>query len=207
MAEEKSTKTVGKYNVTTFPPLNNDGAFGTVYEAFNKTTKEKVAVKCIIYKEKDGKRNEERASMAFKEIKSTQAFKDHPHIVQFLDYVMDRHAYWLFMEFCELGDLGDYLAANPGLRFERKVVIMHQIADAIAFMHGHQTPLVHRDVKLKNILVKQEGSQVIVKVSDFGLSKLFEGKVNQIYSFICHHACSVCIYQKERERERERKIE
>ena len=43
---------------------------------------------------------------------------------------------------------------------------------AIAFLHGCRPPVIHRDIKPGNLLLTAEGH---LKVSDFGLSKIFEG--------------------------------
>ena len=49
---------------------------------------------------------------------------------------------------------------------------MFQTASAIEFMHGQRNVVVHRDVKPGNILIKRNGDQITVKVTDFGLSKI-----------------------------------
>ncbi|MCP3914601.1 MAG: serine/threonine protein kinase [bacterium] len=49
--------------------------------------------------------------------------------------------------------------------FARTVLILRQVADAVAYVHGHG--LVHRDIKPANILLDEDGE---VYVADFGLA-------------------------------------
>ena len=77
------------------------------------------------------------------------------------------------MEFCSLGDLSEYLENNKDINFMSKVKIMHQSASAVAFMHRQKPAIVHRDLKLQNILMTSQGGEDVVKLTDFGLSKVF----------------------------------
>ena len=51
---------------------------------------------------------------------------------------------------------------------------MHQSSSAISFMHGHNPPIIHRDIKLENMLMKRESGQDIVKLADFGASRIYD---------------------------------
>src|SRR5262249_8731575 len=46
-----------------------------------------------------------------------------------------------------------------------------------AIQHAHQKGIIHRDIKPSNILVKQQESQAIPKVIDFGLAKALSGQL------------------------------
>lgn len=79
---------------------------------------------------------------------------------------------WFVMEFCEGGDLNQYiLSRRPDSRINRS--IMKQLTSAVAFLH--QNNIVHRDLKPDNILISQKSGSPIIKVADFGLSKVCAG--------------------------------
>lgn len=76
------------------------------------------------------------------------------------------------MEFCEGGDLNQYiLSRRPDPQTNRS--FMCQMTSALAFLHKNN--IVHRDLKPDNILISQKSGTPIVKVADFGLSKVCAG--------------------------------
>lgn len=79
---------------------------------------------------------------------------------------------WFVMEFCEGGDLNQYiLSRRPDPQTNRS--FMKQLTSAVAFLHKNN--IVHRDLKPDNILISQRFGTPIVKVADFGLSKVCAG--------------------------------
>ncbi|KAL2103255.1 hypothetical protein ACEWY4_000123 [Coilia grayii] len=79
---------------------------------------------------------------------------------------------WFVMEFCEGGDLNQYiLSRRPDPRTNRS--FMCQLSRAVAFLH--QNNIVHRDLKPDNILISQRSGRPVIKVADFGLSKVCAG--------------------------------
>lgn len=76
------------------------------------------------------------------------------------------------MEFCEGGDLNQYvLSRRPDPLTNRS--FMRQLTSAVAFLHKNN--IVHRDLKPDNILISQKSGSPILKVADFGLSKVCAG--------------------------------
>ncbi|XP_037312833.2 serine/threonine-protein kinase 35 [Pungitius pungitius] len=79
---------------------------------------------------------------------------------------------WFVMEFCEGGDLNQYvLSRRPDPETNRS--FMRQLTSAVAFLHKNN--IVHRDLKPDNILISQKSGSPILKVADFGLSKVCAG--------------------------------
>lgn len=79
---------------------------------------------------------------------------------------------WFVMEFCEGGDLNRYiLSRRPDPQTNRS--FMRQLTSAVAFLH--QNHIVHRDLKPDNILVSHKSGAPVLKVADFGLSKVCAG--------------------------------
>ncbi|NWV24603.1 PDK1L kinase, partial [Origma solitaria] len=82
---------------------------------------------------------------------------------------------WFVMEFCEGGDMNEFLLARgPDARLNRS--FMRQLSGAVAFLHRHG--IVHRDLKADNVLVAHGCAGPVLKVADFGLSKVCQGKGN-----------------------------
>ena len=76
-------------------------------------------------------------------------------------------------EFMECGDLAEALkkrdaSDNPMLSWETRSQIAADIAEGMAFLHSRKPPLIHRDLKSHNVLLRSDGR---AKIADFGLSK------------------------------------
>lgn len=79
---------------------------------------------------------------------------------------------WFVMEFCEGGDLNQFiLSRRPNPRTNAS--FMMQLSSAVAFLHENN--IVHRDLKPDNILISERSGTPVLKVADFGLSKVCAG--------------------------------
>ncbi|KAK7907346.1 hypothetical protein WMY93_015958 [Mugilogobius chulae] len=83
-------------------------------------------------------------------------------------------ALWLVMEFCDGGDLNQFLLSTPPDEESNHSVVL-QLSSAIAFLH--RLGITHRDLKPANVLVCVTAKGPVVKVADFGLSKMAEGSL------------------------------
>jgi serine/threonine protein kinase len=91
----------------------------------------------------------------------------HPNIVQLLGYVKD--PFVIVMEYLEKDNLKTYLNQN-NLTDKQKLIICVDILRALAYLHKRKPQyIIHRDIKLTNILVSCSGK---IKLGDFGLSRL-----------------------------------
>eukprot|EP00277_Geminigera_cryophila_P000616 CAMPEP_0179421922 /NCGR_PEP_ID=MMETSP0799-20121207/10102_1 /TAXON_ID=46947 /ORGANISM="Geminigera cryophila, Strain CCMP2564" /LENGTH=893 /DNA_ID=CAMNT_0021195917 /DNA_START=41 /DNA_END=2722 /DNA_ORIENTATION=+ len=103
----------------------------------------------------------------------------HPNLVLFLGAVLENEPKMLVSEFLDGGSLEDFFECkfkDKMKPFLPPVAMVHrwavELGMAIAFLHGCRPPVIHRDIKPGNLLLTAEGH---LKVSDFGLSKIFEG--------------------------------
>ena len=85
---------------------------------------------------------------------------------------MDDNEFWIMSEYCSLGDLNEYLMiydVNEGHRIH----IMSQVSSGLAFLHAMEPhPIVHRDIKPGNTLLTLLNKHHVVKLCDFGLSRV-----------------------------------
>ena len=98
---------------------------------------------------------------------------DHQNVVKIYEYFIDAENYYLVTEYCGDGDLYNVMK-NDFISEAQAACIMYQIL--LAVNHMHKMHIMHRDLKLENILVtkKEEDGLYLVKICDFGTSHLFE---------------------------------
>ena len=127
-------------------------------------------------------------------IENTEAFKyltneinimhnlNHPNIVKFIQVKKTKKHYYIVMEYCNGGELEKALEKYQlkyGRPFSEEIVqhLMRQIISAFKYMHSNQ--IMHRDIKLENILVNFESEKdkndlnmlkATVKIIDFGFA-------------------------------------
>ena len=91
----------------------------------------------------------------------------HPCITEILDIAMDNERIYLFMEYCSNGDLNIVVHNEGGLSEDQAKIYFAQIMSALSYIHRHN--IAHRDIKLENIAITEDG---YAKLTDFGLSRL-----------------------------------
>ena len=159
-----------------------EGAFGSVFCAIKKDTKEKRAIKII---DKDRIRGEymkeyfrsisdEEMKMhindLLNEIKSMKLMegRNNKNSVKFYECFETTDEFSIIMELCD-DNLTKYIANRGPLNPKEIRQILKQLNNSFKIMS--QNRLVHRDLKLENILVKKEKEKLILKITDYGLSK------------------------------------
>ena len=104
----------------------------------------------------------------------------HDNIVQLYEHFVSRTVY-IVMEFCELGDLNDYLVKNETTLTER-ISFMFDMTRGVHYLHTQN--IIHRDLKPENILLTKQREKIRCKVSDFGISKIKMTKYDKFSTFI-----------------------
>ena len=158
----------------TISPKLGSGSYGQVYKAKHSKTLLPCAVKQIDLT-LDGEPNERFWVRAEKELNIIHQLQNHDNVIKLYDVMAYQSSYWIFMEHCQFGNLKKYLLTDGiHLDLHKKAKIKFQCASAIAFMHDQSPPIIHRDIKLENILMTSNGDEHVAKITDFGLSKLLE---------------------------------
>lgn len=94
----------------------------------------------------------------------------HPNIIRLLDVIQVDGCVFLVLEFCEGGDLSAFVRRNGRLLEPVVRKFMMQIGEGLEVLHAHH--IVHRDLKPENILLSTPSSEAILKIADFGLSRV-----------------------------------
>lgn len=159
------------------------GGFGITYEAASQVTGRHVAIKeffprgiasrdqstRIVFATRDA----ELAAWALKRFESSttdQCKLKHPNIVDVIHYVKDNDTGYMIMEYIEGETLEQWLrkrAAPPSAAELRPLI--EPVFDALEYLHARR--LIHRDIAPDNIMVRPDGTPVII---DFGAIKLIE---------------------------------
>jgi eukaryotic-like serine/threonine-protein kinase len=135
-----------------------EGGMGKVYAGFDERLRREVALKALRADQLD----ETTRARLLREARSLSQL-DHPHICAIHDLLEREEGDFLVLERIRGKNLRELLAdgIEPGL----KLRIADQIAQALAAAHAKG--IVHRDLKLPNVMLTEEGA---VKVLDFGLA-------------------------------------
>ena len=143
------------------------GKFGVVNLGIHKKTQQQVAVKII---NKDSIKTVEDKELVRIEI-GILKLCHHPNVVRLLDHLENEDYIFIVMEYIEGGTLGQYFKKKNFNFSERQASsIMSQIASAVKYLHRYG--IVHRDLKPDNIMITQQNDFGVIKIMDFGLSKI-----------------------------------
>ena len=97
----------------------------------------------------------------------------HPNIVHLHDYFLHAGKLVIVMEYIDGIDLKTFLNQHGSLPPPEMKVFLTQMANALS--HAHSKDIIHRDMKLSNILVTGEDQNRRYVLLDFGISRMAEG--------------------------------
>ncbi len=143
-------------------PTLGRGEFASVKLAFNLRTGANVAMKC--FKPRCG-----TYLMVDEQIlREVLAMKGltHPHIVELYEVIVYGDRVFLVMEYCPLGDLRRYINRRGPLSEHQARLFLGHMALAVKKMHSMD--LIHRDLKLENLVID---SSFRLKIADFGCAR------------------------------------
>ncbi|GEQ68949.1 hypothetical protein JCM33374_g2619 [Metschnikowia sp. JCM 33374] len=166
------------------------GSMGKVKLAKHNTTNEKCAVKIVpraakLYQRAHANdpplKSQEEANQRQKEFEKEIARDKrtiregalgrllfHPHICRLYEMVPMTNHYYMLFEYVEGGQLLDYIVSHGSLNEKYARKFARGIASALDYCHKNN--VVHRDLKIENIMINKDGE---IKIIDFGLSNLY----------------------------------
>ena len=197
---EKIKKSIGYVKFSDFYDMKQvigKGKFGVVNLGIHKKTGQQVAIKII---NKENIKTVEDKELVRIEIDILKLCH-HPNIVRLIDHLENNEYIFIVMEYIEGGTLRQYFKKRKFNFSERQASnIMLQIASGIKYLH--QYGIAHRDLKPDNIMITQQNDFGIVKIMDFGLSKIVSPKEKMVdgYGSLSYVAPEVLVrtpYNKE----------
>lgn len=151
------------------------GSMGKVKLAKNMETGESVAIKIVPRHSTDEHRNQQERDRAdaSKEVRTSReaaivTLLNHPYICGMRDIYRTNYHWYMLFEYVNGGQMLDYIISHGRLKEKQARKFGRQIASALDYCHRNS--IVHRDLKIENILISKEGN---IKIIDFGLSNLF----------------------------------
>ncbi len=137
------------------------GGMADVYLARDASLDRQVAVKVLFPEFANDPSFVER----FRREAKAAANLNHPNIVGIYDWGQEQGTYYIVMEYVVGRSMADVLRSTGPLSPDRAAEIASDVAEALS--SAHSAGLVHRDIKLGNIIVSDDGQ---VKVADFGIA-------------------------------------
>jgi tousled-like kinase len=153
------------------------GGFSEVFKAFD--LQEMRLVACKVH-QLNAAWSEERRRNYLKHVvreSTIQRALDHPKAVRLLDvFKLDSATLVTVLDFCDGGDLDQYLKLHEALPEKEARVIALQVFAGLRYLNQQKQKIIHYDMKPANILFHQGQA----KISDFGLSKLVQEDMQSI---------------------------
>jgi serine/threonine protein kinase len=159
-----------------FIRLLGEGAEGKVFQVRRKKTGKNFAVKVIEKKRILG--SHKKYSQALVE-RQVLVEARHPFIVQLHWTFQTRSHLYFVLEFCLGGELYYHLARQG--RFDENTARFYFAEILLGLEYLHARNIVHRDLKVENILLDEEGH---VRLTDFGVSKVVKDETDKFTSVV-----------------------
>jgi serine/threonine protein kinase len=157
----------GRYLVV---QLIGKGGMGEVYLAVDQRLGSAVALKRTFFA------GDEMLGNAFEREARTLARLRHPVLPKVSDHFGEGDEQYLVMEHISGDDLAKRIeSAQKSFPLSWVMFWADQLLDALSYLHSHEPPIIHRDIKPQNLKLTDENHIVLL---DFGLSKSSTGKTN-----------------------------
>ena len=168
-------------------PVLGHGAFSVVREAVDSDSNQEVAVKAVLIPKKvdqPGYSNLQDVYRIEAEVKILN-MSDHRHIIKLLNFFPSPEGCVLVLERCHGGELFSWMQnlevhEDGTRRWDEHIIsevfvarMIRQLLSAVAYLHERK--IVHRDLKLENILLKESfcpGRDMELKIIDVGFGKM-----------------------------------
>ena len=141
-----------------------EGAFGIVWMTESTKDNKKYAIKEISKKRMTSQLMENLV----REVHISFNLKHH-NIIKCYNTLESKNNYYIIFEYCSGGDLEKYMKKYKKLDLGDALYFMRQVRDAYRYLLSQS--ILHRDIKLENILLEDE-KNFVIKLSDFGCSKV-----------------------------------
>ena len=143
------------------------GTFSTVKLGIHRITQKKVAIKILDKNKIESRDDLERI------IREMQILTEmhNPFVIKVYKIYEDKNNFLIIMEYCEGGELFNYIVKKKRLSEEEASYFFFQLINGIEYIHSKG--IAHRDLKPENLLLSKNK---ILKIIDFGLSNFYDGQ-------------------------------
>jgi serine/threonine protein kinase len=141
--------------------LLGQGGFATVYEARDRMLDRRVAIKQLHL---DEVKNEKTVKRFMQEARITAAL-EHSNVVTIYGLRIEAKSIYMILEYLPGGSLKDLLDQQGKLSVAHTAKLISGICEGLAKLHSQE--IVHRDIKVENILLTGDGHP---KITDFGIA-------------------------------------
>lgn len=117
----------------------------------------------------------------------------HPNVIEYFDNYLENNTMMIVMEFAPGGNLYDYLRSRGEGNLLQEEDVLHLFCQLVLGMqHIHNSNILHRDIKSNNILLDR--THRIVKIGDFGISKILssKSKAHTVVGTPCYLSPELC---------------
>ena len=166
MSTKIGTVIDGKYEIL---KLIGTGGMSYVYLAMDQRLNKQWAVK-EIKKTANGKNDEIIENSLLAEANLMKKL-DHPALPRIVDIIDNGKTIYVIMDYIE-GESLDKILNEYGAQPQELVIDWaKQICDALQYLHSQKPPIIYRDMKPANIMLKPEGN---IKIIDFGIAREYK---------------------------------
>lgn len=145
------------------------GGMSVVYLAMDTHLNKQWAVK-EIRKRGNGKKDEIVVNSLLAEANLMKGL-DHPALPRIVDIIENGNTIFVVMDYIE-GESFDKILKADGIQAEDMVITWaKQLCDALSYLHTQTPPIIYRDMKPANVMLKPEGN---VKIIDFGIAREYK---------------------------------
>lgn len=145
------------------------GGMSVVYLAMDTHLNKQWAVKEII-KKGNGKNDEIIVNSLLAEANMMKKL-DHPALPRIVDIIDNKDTIYVIMDYIEGESLDKYLKEYGPQSEELVIEWAKQLCDALSYLHSQKPPIIYRDMKPANIMLKPEGN---IKIIDFGIAREYK---------------------------------
>lgn len=145
------------------------GGMSTVYLAMDKRLNKQWAVK-EINKAVNDKNNEVVVQSLLAEANLMKRL-DHPSLPRIVDIIDNGRTIYVIMDYIEGESLDKILNTNGPQPQALVVEWAKQLCDVLSYLHNQKPPIIYRDMKPANIMLKPEGK---LKLIDFGIAREYK---------------------------------
>ncbi|KAI7887427.1 Pkinase-domain-containing protein [Lichtheimia hyalospora FSU 10163] len=157
-----------------------EGEFGKVKLGIHVDSSQEVAIKLI---KKDNIDSSTRMSKVEREI-SVLRTVCHPYIVKLYDVIETEKYIGIILQCASGGELFEYILAHRYLKERDACRLFAQLISGVHYMH--QKHIVHRDLKLENLLLDRDRNVII---TDFGFANQFSSAKDDLMATSCGSPC------------------